>query len=147
MYKKKGCVMKNRFLKLCCLFLTAVMLVNMLPMSILAAEYQAGVASSLIGTGAGKVVQKIANKPGIRALGNMSKGKRKQIVTSLKPTIKGSERNRMKTMTYLVAKDPNIGSKYFASTETGKLITTATEGTAGGFANAGLTWAKERLLP
>ena len=106
-----------------------------------------GAGSSLVGAGVGKVVDKIGGKLATKALGNMSKTKLKSIVTGLDTTIKGIERNKIKSMSYLTTNHKDIGLRYFMSTKIGKTISTAMGQIAEGVSGLGADHSIRRCIP
>jgi hypothetical protein len=87
-----------------------------------------GAGVSLIGSGAGKVVERVGGKllaPNM--LSKLSKTKLKSVVTNLEPVIKGTERNKIKNISYLIGTYKDIGRKYFTSIELGKALITSIE--------------------
>ncbi len=106
-----------------------------------------GVGASLVGAGVGKVVEKAGGKAATRALSKMPKAKLKAKVTSLVPTIKSTERNAIKNISYLISKYKDIGSKFFMSTEVGKTLVTSTGQFAEGFTGGGLNYVRNRNFP
>ncbi len=106
-----------------------------------------GAGASLIGSGVGKAVEKIGGKVATTTLSKMPKVKLKATITSIKPTIKGTERNAIKSMSYLTNKYPTIGTDYFLSSHFGRTTVTSfgqvTEGLFGG----GTSYARQRYFP
>ena len=100
-----------------------------------------------VGSGVGKVVEKIGGKLALKTLGNMSKTKLKMTVLNLEPAIKGGERNAIKNISYLANKYSDIGKKYFMSTQLGKTLTTSIEQIVEGTLGVGANCLRRRFSP
>ena len=105
-----------------------------------------GAASSLVGSGVGKLVEKVGGKVATKVLSKMSKAKLKTTVTSLISTIKGAERNAIKNVSYLVSNYSDIGTKYFMSSQFGKVLTTSIGQMAEGFSSSAANYIRRRCL-
>ena len=70
-----------------------------------------GAGASLIGSGVGKIVEKAGGKIAIRQLSKLSKSQIKAKVLNLYPAIRGSERNAIKSITYLTKEYADVGSR------------------------------------
>ena len=106
-----------------------------------------GAGASLLGSGVGKVTEKIGGKIATKVLSKMPKVKLKTTVTNLVPTIKGAERNAIKSMSYLTSKYPTIGTQYFMSSHFGRTLTTSIGQVAEGFAGCGANYGITRYFP
>ena len=106
-----------------------------------------GVTTSLIGYGAGKAVEKIGGKIATKVLGKMSRTKLKTTATSLIPKIKGTIRNKCKSISYLTENFKNIGKAYFESTQIGKILTNSIEPLTEGFTSIGVDYYRRRWFP
>lgn len=106
-----------------------------------------GAGASLVGSGVGKVVERVGGKLATKLLCKMSKSKLKATVTNLVPTIKGTERNAIKNISYLTDKYPTIGTEYFMSSHLGRTLTTSIGQVAEGFSSIGVNYARGRWFP
>ncbi len=105
-----------------------------------------GAGTSLVGAGVGKAVQKVGGKVAMKVLGKMPKGKLKATVTNLIPEIKGTERNAIKSISYLTSKYPKVGTTYFMSSNFGNTLTTSISQTAEGLFGMGANYVGTRYF-
>ncbi|MBQ8767779.1 MAG: RHS repeat-associated core domain-containing protein [Clostridia bacterium] len=105
-----------------------------------------GAGASLLGSGIGKIVERVGGKVATKVLSKMSKSNLKKVVTSLESGIKGVERNMIKNISFLTSNYPNIGKQYFMNSQLGKLFTTAIEQISEGLAGIGANYGRARCF-